>query len=467
MNRLVRSCCRHASEAYVHRRADSRSSGLFQKSGVLGLLAKSTTDPTSEPLLKYPEDETRAGYTLMEMLIVSVLIASLMSAAWNLLSLYTDFLSAGRESAATQQLARSLFDIVTDDLQHVSLNGDETSTAPTAAPVFETISFDEELADPTLDFEDEANEIAPSQSSIDLFLQVQTEPTVPGTLELIGTSSSLLLTRLRSPETTRRTNDFLPVSTLDDLSTGALQDNALTGGNLSVPDIATVVYQFETSRISDGTARSLPGGLHRVEMESQQWLAALQSPVDLEGREDSELDRSTLESLLYGSSSDASVPGAGAVNGALPEDAELEEESTARAVKPQHEHIPEVVSCRFAYFDGAGWSSRWDSRTSRTLPQAVRIEFSLLSASDLQQVSESLQSGTTGVDEFDQTQTATTSETGVGADDNELEADPFLAANPQQFERIILLSPGDVQQDRFEEAFPSTADELALGGTLP
>ena len=78
-----------------------------------------------------PRHGARSGYTLMEMLIASVLIASLMSAAWNLLSLYTDFLSAGREAAATQQLARSLFGIVSDDLQQVSLNDNQRGRAPT------------------------------------------------------------------------------------------------------------------------------------------------------------------------------------------------------------------------------------------------------------------------------------------------------------------------------------------------
>lgn len=413
------------------------------------------------------EHRTRSGYTLMEMLIASVLIASLMSAAWSLLSLYTDFLSAGRESAATQQLARSLFDIVADDLQQVSLNADETSSVSVAAPVFEPDSFDDELAGQSFNFENEATEIAPTPLSIDLFLQSQAEPTVPGSLELIGTSNSLLLTRLRSPDASSRTDASLRVDTLDELSTAGLQDSSIPGSNPTVPEIATVVYQFEVRRISDGTARSLPGGLHRVEMESQRWFSAMQSSTNLDGGEDSELDRSTLEALLYGSSVDASLSESASANEAFPENAELGEDSPVQALQPQHEHIPEVVSCRFAYFNGTGWAPNWDSRTSRTLPKAVRIEFSLLSASDLQQVSEALQIGTTGHDELDQTQTAQTFETDVGADDNEFEADPFLAVNPQRFERIILLSPGDVERDRFEEAFPSATGELALGGTLP
>lgn len=465
MNRLVRSCRRSVNAAYIHCRTDSRSSGLRQKSGAPVLLAQSATRPAATTPIMGSRDETRSGYTLMEMLIASVLIASLMSAAWNLLSLYTDFLSAGRESAATQQLARSLFEIVADDLQQVSLNGDETSPTPTVAPMFDAVSFDEELAAQNFDLENEATEITPAPSSIDLFLQSQAEPTVPGSLELIGTSSSLLLTRLRSPAIDHTANSRLSGS-LDEFSMAGLEDSSLAGSNPSVSDIATVVYQFEASRISDGTARSLPGGLHRVEMESQQWFAAMQSSVDLDGGEDSELDRSTLEALLYGSSVDASLSGSASTNEAFPEGAELGEDSPVQTPQPQHEHIPEVVSCRFAYFDGSAWASNWDSRSSRTLPRAIRIEFSLLSASDLQQVSDALQTGKTGRDELDQAQTTPKFEIGVGADGDGFEADPFLAANPQRFERIILLSLGNVQQDSFDELFPA-AGELALGGTLP
>ena len=385
-----------------------------------------------------PRHGARSGYTLMEMLIASVLIASLMSAAWNLLSLYTDFLSAGREAAATQQLARSLFDIVSDDLQQVSLNDNERGLAPT--------------------------HILPPPSPFDLLPDSQTGATVPGSLELIGTESSLLVTRLRSHTTAPRT-ELLLANTLDDLLMAELQDNSLTGSRISVPDIATVVYQFEGTRISDGTARSLPGGLHRVEMESQQWSAAMRSRVDLDAGEDSEFDRSTLESLLYTSSVDASLPGSASGSDGLPEDTDFTDEASVRSVQPQHEHIPEVVSCRFAYFDGSGWASNWDSRTSRTLPRAVRVEFSLLTTSDLQRVTASLQSGPIEGDRLDQT--AQTIKPGVGAEEDEFDADPFSAANPLHFERIILLSPGDVQQERFDEAFPSATSELPLGGMVP
>jgi prepilin-type N-terminal cleavage/methylation domain-containing protein len=387
------------------------------------------------------EHRTRSGYTLMEMLIASVLIASLMSAAWNLLSLYSDFLSAGRESAATQQLARSLFDIAAEDLQQVSLiNPETTSLSP---------------------------RMQPRPPAFDLVLHSQPGPTAPGSLELIGTSSSLTLTLLRTPTTDPGT-DSRPGNSLDELTPTGLRNGSIAGSNPSVPEIASIVYQFARSRISDVTSRSLPGGLHRIEMESQQWIAAMQSGVDLDAGEDSELDRSTLESLLYGSSADSSLPLPETVNESFPGDVKVTEGASVRSLRPLHEHIPEVVSCRFAYFDGSGWASNWDSRTGRTLPGAVRIELSLLTASDLQRVTASLQSGTIEKDDLDQTQAAMANEFGVGASAaDESNADPFLAANPRRFERIILLSPGDVRQDRFEEAVPFAADGLALGGTLP
>ena len=59
----------------------------------------------------------RSAYTLLELLIASILLAMLMAAVWNLMSMYSSFLIAGRSQAAEQQLSRSLMDLVATDLR--------------------------------------------------------------------------------------------------------------------------------------------------------------------------------------------------------------------------------------------------------------------------------------------------------------------------------------------------------------
>ncbi|MFZ9089646.1 MAG: PulJ/GspJ family protein, partial [Planctomycetaceae bacterium] len=59
----------------------------------------------------------RRGFTLMEMLIASVLTATLMAMIWSMLSMYGSYLTAGRQQAADRQLRRSIVQLLREDLQ--------------------------------------------------------------------------------------------------------------------------------------------------------------------------------------------------------------------------------------------------------------------------------------------------------------------------------------------------------------
>jgi prepilin-type N-terminal cleavage/methylation domain-containing protein len=380
----------------------------------------------------------RSGYTLIEMLIASVLIAALMSAVWGLLSLYSSFLSAGRDDAATQQLARSLFDVVSDDLRHVAIV-EGRSERIFASGTGKQFSLDESAFTTT-----------------DLLASTSGEVPVPGTQELVGTAESLMLTRLQLLDANRAAESPLiePVGSLADL-------NSAMPESVTVPDIVTVVYQFELPHAANATTSRLPGGLHRVEMDSQQWQAALQSRVDVlsVSEAESELDRFMLESLLYGPSPDARTAD---LSGATAADNTPDQQAV-----PRHEHIPEVVRCRFAYFDGNAWGSRWDSRASGALPKAVRVDFSILSPSELRSMADGTQNGTVADDELDQSDRAKNAETVVGADGKATTANPFLTAQPDVFQRIILLSPVEIRRGRFSEDSRTSLNEPPFGRTLP
>jgi hypothetical protein len=51
----------------------------------------------------------------------------------------------------------------------------------------------------------------------------------------------------------------------------------------------------------------------------------------------------------------------------------------------QHLLVPEVVGCRFRYFDGLAWVSAWDSQQQHGLPRAVEVEFWLLTRNEINQ----------------------------------------------------------------------------------
>ena len=65
------------------------------------------------------------GYTLTEMIIAMVLVSALMSTVWGVMSLYNGLLTAGRDRTSQQQLVRSLFELINDDL--TAVNADMTA----------------------------------------------------------------------------------------------------------------------------------------------------------------------------------------------------------------------------------------------------------------------------------------------------------------------------------------------------
>ena len=58
----------------------------------------------------------RSGYTLVELLIAAVLVSALMSTVWGMMSMYNSLLSAGKAEVTEQQLVRSLFQMISEDL---------------------------------------------------------------------------------------------------------------------------------------------------------------------------------------------------------------------------------------------------------------------------------------------------------------------------------------------------------------
>ena len=55
------------------------------------------------------------------------------------------------------------------------------------------------------------------------------------------------------------------------------------------------------------------------------------------------------------------------------------------AVVPSSELIPEVVQCRFEYFDGAAWLADWRADRKQP-PRAVRISLRVISAAELEEM---------------------------------------------------------------------------------
>ena len=298
-----------------------------------------------------------AGYTLTEMIIAMVLVSALMSTVWGVMSLYNGLLTAGRDRTSQQQLVRSLFELINEDL--TAVNADAT------APLLS--EFGDAFADSAAE-EDNAFE-APS-------LQGPTRQLASGTLSVTGSATALRLQiRAFVPP------DISPPSDIDLL-------NELGGGSASVQqasrrvsEFQTVVYQIvpwgQNDSVNSGAERLSPG-LYRVQADAQS-MASL------------EAGQSTAEQLRQASPIEISKPNLLALANPQQVSARdlLEEQlTTGSVVHGQVDTVPEVVACQFEYFDGKAWQSSWDENSTLRIPVAVRISLDVVEGKDLARLEE-------------------------------------------------------------------------------
>ncbi len=364
----------------------------------------------------------RSAYTLIEMLIASGLVAVLMSVAWGLMTLYAGMLTAGRSGAAEQQLARSLFKLLADDARRVVI--------PQGSEVVES-SLEQLEGAPDSSFQSDLEPAGFIPSTDDEIASpsfgAKSELTATAEVEFFGDESMLRITGLKSPdfETTSPNPE-------DAVSTDVLAVASSTGDNaseLGESHLSTVVYQFEQPSSERPSEGQLPAGLHRVEIDAQYALAQLAAETG-EG-----LNDGMLSTLLFGQ---------------LPSDLGAQQ-ATAELV--EHEHAPEVVRCRFRYFDGSSWRTDWNSTSQDDLPRALHIQLWLVSAAEVDVIQRTLNPNPTSNNSAVSDAPPTV---GLVVD----ESDPLRAIKPRLYERLILLSWN------VSPASESEADEFGNFDTL-
>lgn len=299
----------------------------------------------------------RAGYTLIELLIAVSLVAVLMTAVWGLISMYTRLQTAGAESTAEQQLVRSVMQLIEDDLVSVPLAPGESA---------------EEITDPFAAFDPVESNLGSSDFDSDSFSivfgiddLVTEQDAGPANLSFRGTSNALSIT---VPRPARPLPAMSAIDQLNQLGSGSegFGERLPEGVAPAVEEFHTIVYQFQPfGSIDDG---GLPFGLYRVQAQAAQ----LQMIINRRSRpddiplDDVRLERQVIEELLF----------------------PPEEESDSRGV-PRREAtcdlIPDVVRCRFQYFDGQ-WQDDWHNDRANTLPSAVRVSLDVISTIELDQL---------------------------------------------------------------------------------
>ena len=411
------------------------------------------TSVSSGPLCNH-----RRAYTLIEMLIASVLVAALMSVVWSMMSMYNGYLRAGQAQAVEQQLIRSLLLLLEDDLQSVALP--DINPAVTAS--FEAIGepggalIDGASDETQLDSVPQVDPFSIDNDAISLFTDAAKSKNgeILGRMSLLGNSHSVRLSIevvtpdslpiAANPEgpvehvaTDFSTEPSNPTTGYDAIPSSDDQP-AIEGMAPDVPEFRTIIWQFEPVGVISSGPSSLRSGLYRIETESQALQIALdqqETLVEDAGQNDEmSVDRSTLEALLF-----------------PPVDNRRQETQSISTTDaeggnsvPQFDVIPEVVGCRFEYFSGTAWMTSWNSEQQQGLPLAVRIRLHLVASDKLEKLKMALgdsQGADTPLDSALGSAINTNGSSPVSPMDENSAADPFTSIPTRQIERIVILQP--------------------------
>ncbi|MDG1893410.1 MAG: type II secretion system protein GspJ [Fuerstiella sp.] len=358
----------------------------------------------------------RSAYTLAEMLIAMILVAALMSVTWGVMSMYNSLLTAGQSQTTEQQLVRSLFQILSEDLSAVSLKSVESSSTQPGGEGDGEIPTPEFGVEEFSEFSDASGIEARGYDG-------------PARIMLTGTPTAIRLTMRRPPlKATKAPSD---IDLLNELGGGSQHaDDFGEGSVVHVAEFQTVIYQLQPFGQTEGIS-SLPSGLYRLQVNAAD-LKALQAQRSTAERslsnDDVSLDRSTLETLLF------------------PQDEPLRDVSDDQesVVASTYEMIPEVVGCRFQYFDRQDWVADWPESRAETLPAAVRISLDVITAEEFESLNPATtESGSILEKDLNHSFSATDS---TGTSTRQDESDPWEGIVPRTFSRIILLdttrSPG-------------------------
>ncbi|NLY00450.1 MAG: prepilin-type N-terminal cleavage/methylation domain-containing protein [Rhodopirellula sp.] len=256
----------------------------------------------------------RSGFTLLEVLLATVLMATLLAGMWSLLDTYTRLFESGQTRTEQAQLVRSLLRQIADDFR--SAIQDTASRPP------------------------------------------QTPATTPlRRFGLFGTSDSLQV-------------DIMRVASIEDWTAG-FQDSAAATVDVTeltsedsgpkAPEFRTVLYSFEDR--TDTLGLESPLETEPTQRVRRPGLVRRTLDWELPG---GEADRPENNPDLKSAIPDPNEP--------PPDSDPLAEKSLEDLLADDDVlYVPEVVGIEFRYFDGRAWTTSWNSIERKSLPAAIEV----------------------------------------------------------------------------------------------
>lgn len=335
----------------------------------------------------------RLGFTLLEVLLTSLLAAIVLVALWSLSDIYMRLFVIAQRKIDETQLARGLTEHLFEDLAQVIQKKDDGSAMPfvprpaSTAPASSSSSTSSSLSDSRESSPRSRRPMAGVSSSSSTagppvmpfavdppqLPGILPAPAVGGLVGIATASSSLSSTGSSNSAVEKAASEHLVprfglFGTSQALRLIVLDTNPRTArepaelaevlpqpGSVRPPlaaELRTIEYTYVEPEESTGDSQQHPPGLVRREWAWETWVGLRMLNQKNSGSEDS-------SSMLPEDKLEWSVEDA--------DDLEMD----------RLYHVPSIVGLEFQYYDGEDWVDEWDSLKEQKLPVLVEVVFQI------------------------------------------------------------------------------------------
>lgn len=378
---------------------------------------------SNEEIKRNPNKNKRSGFTLLEVLITSLLMSLILASLWALSHVYSQSFKTGSFKIEESQIVRSLRQQFSDDIRGAIAIAVDKKSKPTTLTTKEALAQSQALfvqLDRNLSTADGnggnsnsrnhssfSNDSRSHSHNAHTNSDTRSNLTLSGQVKLsngfnngIGVSSSEF--REQSSPKVRVGNPvslptFQLVGSRDSLQLQILQlipqqgEHSVSGFEkngdqtmIPAPELRTIDYTFQPPVVFDflddesdfGNTNQTgekeqppPSGLMRKE---RAWIlpSLLSRYKATRHQEEDEFDSQSSNQLDF---TDSML---------------LNEIVRTGAHANEITWVPEVIAMEFRYYDGQVWQSTWNSRESKKLPVAIEIAFQIQSVVEQQKAAE-------------------------------------------------------------------------------
>jgi type II secretory pathway pseudopilin PulG len=292
------------------------------------------------------QKQSRSAFTLIEVLITTVLTATLMWGIWGVMGTYLDLFNRGEEVAELSQLVRGLTQQLQSDLESVSpTQSKKAESAPKGShsrnsSATESVFSGSATTSKTSSETSSGTDSNQKKSSFQEFNSANSSSSVQ--FGMVGSSRNLRL-------------DVIQLVPFEDVPDEEIESTGSEENKYrpKVPELRTVLYTFEKGREWSPEDNEPPPGFIRREMSWEEYLILKSYSSEATDEEDAGFQG---EDLQY----DKNWPG---------------NDKTVI-------WVPEIFNMKFRYFNGEIWLGQWNSYATHSLPVAVEVVFTMETSKD-------------------------------------------------------------------------------------